>query len=293
ISDNKTNRDVVIVFMTNIEGMGSYIYQIIVVITLFFSAQVNQLLGQDTTLIELFFLTDKNTLSLNEQEKLSKYLKTFEAKSLGEVRITAYCDDRGSYDHNMHLSERRAHYIKDLLEGSNIEEDIVTKLEGKGELEIDSSKPNIAQQRTSNRRASIVFYFLEDESPVNTSFSDDLKVGDKILLENILFVGGRRQLLPESFPALESLAATLQEFSKYQFVIQGHVCCSPPNIDGADQETGLNNLSLVRSKVIYDYLIDNGISASRLTYEGLKGDYPTGNGDKFDRRVELKISAIH
>lgn len=279
--------------MTNIEGMGTYVYLIIVVFALFFSAQVNQLLGQDTALAEVFFLTDKDTLSLDEQEKLRKHLKTFEADSLGEVRITAYCDDRGSYDHNMDLSARRARYIKYLLESSNIEEDIITKLEGKGELEIDSSKANIDQQRASNRRAYIVFYFLEEETPVNTSFSDDLKVGDKILLENILFVGGRRQLLPESFPALESLALTLQEFSKYQFVIQGHVCCSPPNIDGADHETGLNNLSLVRAKVIYDYLIENGISASRLTYEGLKGDHPTGNGDKFDRRVELKISAIH
>ncbi len=122
--------------------------------------------------------------------------------------------------------------------------------------------------------------------------NDNQKVGDKVTLENILFQNIRHSLLPESFPVLDTLVSVLQRKKEYHILILGHVCCAPPGIDGLDIDTGLRNLSVARAKAIYDYLVENGIDASRLAYKGMKGDYPTGRGDKFDRRVEIQIMAI-
>ncbi len=51
------------------------------------------------------------------------------------------------------------------------------------------------------------------------------KVGDKIRLENLNFIGGSDKLLPESEPVLEELLQVLTDNPKLKIQIQGHVCC--------------------------------------------------------------------
>jgi outer membrane protein OmpA-like peptidoglycan-associated protein len=92
---------------------------------------------------------------------------------------------------------------------------------------------------------------------------------------------------------LDSLVTTLKEKPAYEIIIYGHICCHPPGQDGQDISTGIFNLSVARAKVIYDYLIEHGIEAGRLSYKGLKADYPTGKGEKYDRRVEIQITRIN
>ena len=188
------------------------------------------------------------------------------------------------------MSLKRANHVKELLIKLSIKKSIITKTEGKGEVQLDNASSNSNKQRTHNRRVTINLYFTNNTS--KTVISNDLIVGEKILLENILFEGGRHVLLPSSISSLENLVDTLKKFSKYSFIVQGHVCCGATEEDGKDFDTGLLNLSEARAKTIYDYLIKNGVSAIRLTFEGLKNKYPTGKGPKFDRRVELKISAV-
>lgn len=62
-----------------------------------------------------------------------------------------------------------------------------------------------------------------------------------------------------------------------------------PGQDGLDLNTGKENLSVVRAKTIYDYLKHKGIKSKRMSYKGLKANYPTGKGAKYDRRVEIKV----
>jgi outer membrane protein OmpA-like peptidoglycan-associated protein len=38
--------------------------------------------------------------------------------------------------------------------------------------------------------------------------------------------------------------------------------------------------------------VKQGISPGRLTYKGMKADYPTGKGEKYDRRVEIEITGV-
>jgi len=75
-------------------------------------------------------------------------------------------------------------------------------------------------------------------------------------------------------------------------MIQGHICCTSDNLDGVNLLTGKRNLSEARAEAVYDYLVTNGIAKKRLKYEGLKNKFPLDKGDKFDRRVELKVTKI-
>jgi outer membrane protein OmpA-like peptidoglycan-associated protein len=77
-----------------------------------------------------------------------------------------------------------------------------------------------------------------------------LKKGDRILLENLIFRGGTSFLEKESKPLLEELLEVMQNNPRLKIEIQGHVCCYPNRT---------NKLSKERAKVVYEYLIDNGI----------------------------------
>ena len=119
-----------------------------------------------------------------------------------------------------------------------------------------------------------------------------LKVGDKITLDNILFKTGYSYVVKESLPVLEKIAEALRERDDIHFTIQGHVCCTRNERDAVDKGTGKRNLSLARAKYIYDYMINKGIKRTRMRYVGLKNKYPLGKETKYDRRVEIKITSI-
>ena len=65
--------------------------------------------------------------------------------------------------------------------------------------------------------------------------------------------------------------------------------------DGMDGQTWTSNLSVNRAKAIYDYLIEQGIAASRLSYKGLGNTQPkrfperTPLDEQANRRVEVRI----
>ena len=122
--------------------------------------------------------------------------------------------------------------------------------------------------------------------------SDNLKVGDKIVLKNILFEIGYRTVLEESKEALDNLAEILIEKENIYFSIQGHVCCTQNSRDAVDVETKKQNLSLVRAKYIYDYLSKKGVTKKRMKYVRMRRKFPLGGDPKFDRRVEIVITYI-
>lgn len=113
------------------------------------------------------------------------------------------------------------------------------------------------------------------------------KVGDKIRLENLNFIGGSDKLLPESLPVLEELLQVMIDNPKLKIQIQGHVCCYIK--DPSD-------ISRKRAKAIYNYLIENGINKRRLSFKSFEGKKPlfnipeeTEEEKAANRRVEIEI----
>ncbi len=120
----------------------------------------------------------------------------------------------------------------------------------------------------------------------------ELKVGDKIVFENILFKTGYSQVVPESKKLLESIAKVLVERKDIYFTIQGHVCCTQNSRDAVDRKTNLRNLSEARAQYIYDYFAKKGVEKKRMKHTGLRRKFPLGGDPKFDRRVEILITYV-
>jgi outer membrane protein OmpA-like peptidoglycan-associated protein len=243
------------------------------------------------------------------------------------LRIEAHCDSVGSSTYNINLSIRRAFAVKSYLSSKNILPDSVA-FSGHGE-----GKPlnnnSTEEERALNRRAMIVFdwagataaakdtaviedtvHYAKDEIEIPMPvMADTLESKSKIFsaknieksregatltLDNLNFYGGRHILLPGAEKTLELLLQTLKDYPTLIIEIQGHVCCTPGSSDGFDIQTRTMDLSVQRAKAIYEYLIKNGIDASRLSYKGFGHAHPlmeelTERAEMMNRRVEIKI----
>lgn len=254
---------------------------------------------------EFFFRTASSTLQPDEYSNLERWIAATDTLQVARITISAWCDDVGDNRYNERLSEKRADEIKQLLIKLSIPGNMI-ETTGNGEVALTTDQP-VEQTRAHNRRADVMVSYrikqtekekivaVPEEKTVKkkeSPLSDDQKVGDKITLENILFIGRRHVLLPESYPALEKLTATLLEKKKYHIIILGHICCVQDGKDGLDFDTGLYNLSVARAQAIYNYLVAHGVADDRLEFKGMKHDYPTGLGDRQDRRVEIEIAKI-
>jgi outer membrane protein OmpA-like peptidoglycan-associated protein len=112
-------------------------------------------------------------------------------------------------------------------------------------------------------------------------------IGSTIVLRNIFFDFGKSTLRPESIYELTEVVNLLNEMPKLKIELSGHT-------DNRGSASFNQKLSEDRAKVVVDYLISKGISASRLTYKGYGMEQPiadndTEEGRQQNRRTEFKI----
>jgi outer membrane protein OmpA-like peptidoglycan-associated protein len=131
-----------------------------------------------------------------------------------------------------------------------------------------------------------------------TQFVSDTsnKAGSRVVLKDLIFIGGRHFLVPESVPAIQELLTVMNKYPTLVISIEGHVCCIPGTNDGIDLDLNTSNLSEMRAKTVYDYLLRNGIATNRLSYKGFGHQFPvkpypekTVEDMNSNRRVEIKI----
>ena len=262
----------------------------------------------------VYFETDKYNVLETEQNRLLLFIQELKKDNINRVSIYGFCDDRGSNQYNLNLSQDRANTIKDIFSESGVNQDLITNVDGKGEilLKIISSE-NVNIIRGLNRKVEIEIEYKKNKKDIipiqnekiieNINVDDkgrtlpltlesELMVGDKVILKDILFQTGYSYILKESIPVLKNIAKKLREKDNLYFTIEGHVCCTTQGRDALDKATGRRNLSLTRARYIYNYLARNGIAKSRMKFVGLKHKYPLGGDIKFDRRVEIEITYI-
>jgi OmpA-OmpF porin, OOP family len=126
----------------------------------------------------------------------------------------------------------------------------------------------------------------EDE---NKAKFDTLKVGQKVVLDNIHFENDESELLPESYKALYDVLLYLTENLKVKVEISGHTS----TIGGVNHNL---RLSLKRAEAVKKFLNLNGILDNRIETVGFGSQFPiaandTEGGQKENRRVEFKILA--
>lgn len=282
--------------------------KLIVFILLLFNCNV--IFSQKEFTHDVYFDSDKFIVPGTEENRLLLFISTLVDMDIESISIYGFCDDVGAHTYNLKLSQQRANAIKTIFSNNEISEDLITNVDGKGEvlLKIVNEK-NILKIRGLNRKVEIIVKekmpepVIEKPKEIVSSIdtektiaehikTDRLKVGDKLVFENILFKTGYSSVVPGSIKTLTEIAKSLVERDGIYFTIQGHVCCTQNSRDAIDRKTKLRNLSEARAKYIYDYFAKKGVSKKRMRYLGMRRKFPLGGDPKDDRRVEIIITYV-
>lgn len=140
---------------------------------------------------------------------------------------------------------------------------------------------------------------LEDVKKNELLAVDDFKKNETINLPNLLFEGGTHFILPGSENILNELVAVMKAKPKLRIELQGHICCKMGGQDGYDATTGMENLSVMRARVVYLYLLSKGVKKYRMTYTGFGSSRKLYPDDLFNtanamqnRRVEVLVLGV-
>lgn len=252
----------------------------------------------------VYFDTDKYEVIETEQNRLLFFVQNLDKSKIKRISIYGFCDDRGTNQYNLVLSQKRANSIKNILYETGVNTYLITNVDGKGEILIKVVETkNLNIIRGLNRKVEINVEYKKTPPLKNKNFDDkgrqlpltlesNLMVGDNVVLDKILFRTGHSYVLKESKEVLSNIVQILKEKSFLFFTIKGHVCCTSEGKDAIDRKTGKRNLSQERAKSIFYYLVKKGIDKKRMKYVGMKHKQPLGGDPKFDRRVEIEITSI-
>jgi outer membrane protein OmpA-like peptidoglycan-associated protein len=109
-------------------------------------------------------------------------------------------------------------------------------------------------------------------------------------LKNVFFETGKYDLKPESKAELNKMVIWMKTNSAVKIEISGHT-------DNVGDKKSNITLSTNRAKSVYDYLVANGVDASRMTYKGYGDTKPKVANDtpehrQMNRRTEWMITGI-
>ena len=260
--------------------------------------------AQQTDKLIVHFDFNKSTLRAEEKQRLDSLMASNKNRfSFLSIELSAHCDSVGNHHYNDALSAQRAASVRNYLAASGIQNHVFKKVEAHGKRQPLNENTN-EEERFLNRRVELTIQkspFVPDPvTPPAKTITEVIgdtatKVGSTIILRNLNFEGGRHILLPRSIPVLKELLQAMQQNPNLKIEIHGHVCCTATYLDGRDNDLGTFDLSWQRAKVVYQYLLDNNVSADRMSYKGFGASqklYPLER-DAYEmeenRRVEIKI----
>ncbi len=114
-----------------------------------------------------------------------------------------------------------------------------------------------------------------------------VKTGESVVLKNIFFETGSADLKKESTVELNKLVSLLKENQNLKIEISGHT----DNVGGEKENLALSEN---RAKAVYDFLVNAGIAATKLSYKGYGETRPislndTEEGRATNRRTEFTV----
>lgn len=122
---------------------------------------------------------------------------------------------------------------------------------------------------------------------INSTPFDTLKVGEKLILDNIHFANDESRLLAESYKTLFEVLTFMRNYEKAKVEISGHT-----------SSVGGNRHNMVlserRAQAVLKFLVNNGIDTERIETVGYGPNMPiadneTLEGQRENRRVEFKL----
>ncbi len=128
------------------------------------------------------------------------------------------------------------------------------------------------------------------DKPATVNFEvKQLEVGASYRLNDIYFAYGKYDLTTESKRIIDDFVEYLKDHPTFQIAIHGHT-------DNVSDDTFNQILSENRAKSVFDYMIQEGVSSSNLSYQGFGESKPiasnyTEEGRAKNRRTEFVIVA--
>ncbi|MEN9002404.1 MAG: OmpA family protein, partial [Flavobacteriales bacterium] len=214
---------------------------------------------------EFYFASASYELDSSESAKSSKYLKLLDRFNLTSIEIYGFADSDGNEKANLKLSQDRINTLATLLKARGYEAE--QKVEAKGEE--NPVYDNNTEEKYRNRRVEVIAYYsskkgskttrnvkkVVKEKPVLVAAKkqeklsvEDFKKGKTINLPSVQFYGGTANFLPGAEKTLDRVVPILQSHPESKVEVAGHICC------GNEME-----LSVLRAKVVYEYLIEKGV----------------------------------
>ncbi|MEO5984164.1 MAG: OmpA family protein [Ferruginibacter sp.] len=239
----------------------------------------------------ILFDFDKYTLT-EPGRKLLDSILNIPTIHLKKIRLYGHTDAVGDFIYNDVLSNKRVAQTKQYLLRKGVSASNILTDSGFGKRRPLNNNYN-SEERHANRRVQIL---LENPtSLLQEKITDSATtIGSTIIVKDLNFIGGRHSLMKHSWPVLKDLLRIMRKFPLLEIEIHGHVCCTGGR-EGFDYDENAVMLSTNRAVYIYKYLIDNGISAKRLSWKAFAGTKPlyktedTEDKRMLNRRVEIKI----
>jgi outer membrane protein OmpA-like peptidoglycan-associated protein/Tfp pilus assembly protein PilF len=118
-------------------------------------------------------------------------------------------------------------------------------------------------------------------------YLDPVEKGRETVLNNVFFDTDKYEIKEKSKPELNKIATFLQENPDISISINGHT-------DNVGTDNYNETLSTRRAKAVYDYLIQAGVPAERLAYQGYGASKPIADnsiaeGRQKNRRIAFEI----
>lgn len=253
--------------------------------------------AQSTDTITVHFDLNQSVLRREDRVTLDHRFG-LSGPQIRSIELAGYCDSVGENRYNDSLARQRVAEVKKYLQTKGIADTLFKVLYSYGKRKPLNDNRN-EEKRSQNRRVTITWRLAEQPATGSTLW-DALRdttavIGKTIILPNVLFYGEMHLPMPVSFPTLRELFNIMKQHSGLRVEIQGHVCCTPENMDGLDMETKKEDLSVQRAKYVYTYLAHRGIDSIRMSYKGFGGSrkiFPQElNQEQMmrNRRVEIKI----
>nr|WP_294935268.1 OmpA family protein [uncultured Flavobacterium sp.] len=225
----------------------------------------------------VYFDFDIHQVNSDSNVKLSDWIS--QNKETEVLKVYGFCDSVGSHEYNDKLAIRRVNAVMNILKENKIS--LSEKLETKG------FGKRFEQSKIQDENRKVEIYFRKKEAKLSEKITQ-MKVGEKIRLRNLNFYNRSGVVVPKSRPVLLELLEIMQQNPKLKIEIQGHICCQV--------KYDLEDISTLRCKTVYNYLIQNGIDKNRLSYKGFGSSmplYPIPEKNEFERdenrRVEILI----
>lgn len=242
-----------------------------------------------TDTVTIYFDVDQFILSDQDKERLLVVKSEITQKSVVIESVQAHTDTTGSVAYNEVLSNKRLNSVLRAL--TNDPRGLSARSFGESAAAKDAMYSASEYRKVDVilwRELEDVVEIIEEEVTDEEKLNDDLNTfltdttSEALIQLSVNFYPGKAILLAGEEEELYVLYRFLKVHPNVKAKIRGHVCCGSNMM-----------LSQNRAFVVYDYLVERGISPSRLTHRGYDNSQPfiwpeeTEEDKSKNRRVDV------